>query len=124
MTKAIAPQDFVTDGSAAFEADAVLAKLARVSFFTNYMFGSLVLTAMAAVLAWVVIGNFAGSPQAPLAYAVLLGCYYLALKIRSDIWCWMARRRISKARRELGLPEDLTPLEELVPDEDLFLAKR
>ena len=113
MTTAIGPQDDFVDEQAPLT-DAVLAKLARVSFSGNYLFGSLLLTATAAVLAWLIVASFGGSPLAPLAYTVLLACYYLALMIRSDIWRWMARRRINKARKELGLPEgDFGRLEDL-----------
>ena len=105
MTTAIDPQVFNADEQAPFAKGAVLAKLARVSFSSSYLFGSLLLTATVAVLAWLVVASVGGSPLAPLAYAILLAGYYLALMIRSDIWRWMARRRINKARRELGLPE-------------------
>ena len=80
-------------------------RFARASFFTDYVFGSVLLTALAAVLGWLIVGYLRGSRLAPFAYLVLLSGYYLALMVRSDIWRWMARRRINEARKELGLPE-------------------
>lgn len=119
MTKTITQRDIVADDWSLFEHDEIITQTARVEFFTDYIFGSLLLMALAAVLGWLVIGYLRGSPLAPLAYLVLLSCYYLALTIRSDIWRWVVRGRINEARRQLGLPEgDFGLLEDLDIVED------